>query len=70
MPKVRKCLLDTEVTKRSDPTRLLHAAKETIASYPAGVSTICMDGSVVRLSGNPKSVELSGPCHEESSLKA
>ncbi|KAK6959602.1 colorectal mutant cancer protein [Biomphalaria glabrata] len=45
MPTIRKCLLDPVVTKR-DPTRLLHAAGETIASYPAGVTTICTDGSV------------------------
>ncbi|KAK6962216.1 colorectal mutant cancer protein [Biomphalaria glabrata] len=84
MPTVQESLLDPEVTKRCDPTRLLHAARETIASYLAGVSTIYTDesvqtlegtvragyGAVVRLSGNPESVKLSGPCHGKSSTEA
>ncbi|KAK6978883.1 colorectal mutant cancer protein [Biomphalaria glabrata] len=84
MPTVRKCLVDAVVTKLCDPTWLLLAARETIASYPAGVSTIYTDGSVqtlegtvraeygavVRLSGNPESLELSGPCHGKSSTEA
>nr|KAI8762630.1 colorectal mutant cancer protein-like [Biomphalaria glabrata] len=46
MPTIRKCLLDPVVIRQSDPTRPLHAARETIASYPAGVTTIYTDGSV------------------------
>nr|KAI8726433.1 colorectal mutant cancer protein-like [Biomphalaria glabrata] len=84
MPTIRKSLLDPVVTKQSPTTRLLQAARETIASYPAGVTTIYTDGSVrtlegtvkagygavVRLSGNPESDELSGPCQQKSSLEA
>ncbi|KAK7004867.1 colorectal mutant cancer protein [Biomphalaria glabrata] len=55
MPTVRKCLLDPEVIKRCDPTRLLHAARKTIASYPAGVSTIYTIGSVQTLESNCES---------------
>ncbi|KAK6983147.1 colorectal mutant cancer protein [Biomphalaria glabrata] len=51
MPTVQKSLLDSEVTKRCDPTRLLQAARETIASYPAGVTTIYTGGSVQTLAG-------------------
>ncbi|XP_055871218.1 uncharacterized protein LOC129923603 [Biomphalaria glabrata] len=84
MPTIRKSLLDPVVTKQSPTTRLLQAARETIASYPAGVTTIYTDGSVrtlegtvkagygavVRLSGNPESDELSGSCQQKSSLEA
>ncbi|KAK6963893.1 colorectal mutant cancer protein, partial [Biomphalaria glabrata] len=49
MPTIRKCLLDPVVTRQSDPTKLLHAARETIASYPTGVTTIYTDGSVQTL---------------------
>ncbi|KAK6989412.1 colorectal mutant cancer protein [Biomphalaria glabrata] len=54
MPAIRKCLLDPVVTRQSDPTRLLHAARVTIASYPAGVTLIYTDGSVQTLEGNVK----------------
>nr|KAI8726835.1 colorectal mutant cancer protein-like [Biomphalaria glabrata] len=51
MPSVQNSLLQPEVTKRCDPTRLLQAAREAIASYPAGLSTIYKDGSVQTLEG-------------------
>ncbi|KAK6976113.1 colorectal mutant cancer protein [Biomphalaria glabrata] len=84
MPTIRKGLLDPVVTKQSPTPRLLQAARETIESYPAGVTTIYPDGSVrtlegtvkagygavVRLSGNPESDELSGSCQQKSSLEA
>ncbi|KAK6963896.1 colorectal mutant cancer protein [Biomphalaria glabrata] len=85
MPTIRKSLLDPVVTRQSHPTRLLQAARETIASYPAGVTTIYSlhgsvqtlegtvkagYGAVVRLSGNPESDELRGSYQQKSSLEA
>ncbi|XP_055877141.1 uncharacterized protein LOC129924681 [Biomphalaria glabrata] len=54
MPTIRKSLLDPVVTRQSHHTRLLQAARETIASYPAGVTTIYTDGSVQTLEGTVK----------------
>ncbi|KAK6959504.1 colorectal mutant cancer protein, partial [Biomphalaria glabrata] len=78
MPTIRKCLLDPVVTKQSYPTRLLQAARETIASYLAGVTTIYTDGSADArgpceswvLGGSLTLRRAHGPCQGKSSLEA